>query len=195
MRVGHDTDYLTDAVAKGREGYYTGAIAAGEPPGVWYGRGAAELGLVGEVDADVMKAFYTHGLDPRDPNTADRETWHKAERFGNPPRNYKKADQIYAELLDQHPHATPEERAELRAQAAKSARQSVAFYDVVLSATKSHTLLWVACERAATDACAAGDEEAAAEWKRRADIVEEALMVAHRGVLDFLAEKAGYARA
>ena len=90
MRVGHDTDYLTDAVAKGREGYYTGAVAAGEPPGLWHGRGAAALGLVGEVDPEIMKALYTHGLDPRDPATASRETWGAAARFGNPPRNYKK---------------------------------------------------------------------------------------------------------
>ena len=109
LRVGHDTDYLTDAVAKGREGYYTDAVAAGEPPGLWYGRGAEALGLVGEVDPVVMKALYTHGLDPRDPNTADRETWHKAARFGNPPRNYRSAEQIYAGLLERAP-ATPGRR-------------------------------------------------------------------------------------
>lgn len=34
VRVGHDTDYLTEAVAQGREGYYTGAVAAGEPAGL-----------------------------------------------------------------------------------------------------------------------------------------------------------------
>ena len=33
----------------------------------------------------------------------------------------------------------------------------MAFYDLVLSASKSHTLLWVACERGARDAAAAGD--------------------------------------
>ena len=40
-----------------------------------------------------MKALYTHGLDPRDPATADRDTWHHAARFGNPPRNYKSAEE------------------------------------------------------------------------------------------------------
>lgn len=35
VAIGHDTAYLTDAVAKGREGYYTGAVVAGEPPGLW----------------------------------------------------------------------------------------------------------------------------------------------------------------
>ena len=45
---GHSASYLTDAVAAGRENYYTGAVTAGEPPGRWYGRGAALLGLAGE---------------------------------------------------------------------------------------------------------------------------------------------------
>src|SRR5205085_5846958 len=53
---GYDTAYLTDAVAGGREGYYTGAVAAGEPAGLWYGRGAAELGLSSEVDAELLRA-------------------------------------------------------------------------------------------------------------------------------------------
>lgn len=195
MKIGHDTDYLTNAVAKGREGYYTGAVVAGEPPGLWYGAGAEALGLSGEVDAEVMKALYTHGLDPRDPNTVSRATWGDAARIGNAPRNYKKADEIYAGLLEAHPDAGPEERAQLRAQAGRSARQSVAFYDVVLSAPKTMTVAWVAAERAATEARAAGDETTAEMWAGRAALVEEALMVGHRAVLDFYAEKAGYARA
>jgi len=195
VRVGHDTDYLTEAVAKGREGYYTGAVAAGEPPGLWYGKGAEALGLTGEVDAEIMKALYTHGLDPRDPATASRSTWGEAARLGNAPRNYKKSDEIYAGLLEAHPDASPEQRAELRAQAGRSARQSVAFYDVVLSAPKSMTVMWVAFERAANGARAAGDHDAAQLWAERAKIVEEGLMVGHRAVLDFYGEKAGYARA
>jgi hypothetical protein len=51
LSSGHSADYLTAAVAAGRESYYTGAVAAGEPPGRWYGRGAEQLGLAGEVDA------------------------------------------------------------------------------------------------------------------------------------------------
>ncbi len=171
------------------------AVAAGEPPGLWFGRGAEALGLVGEVDPTIMKALYTHGLDPRDGNTADRESWHHAGRYGNPPRNYRSAEQIYAGLLEQHPDVGPEERAELRAQAGQAARQSVGFYDCVLSASKSHTLLWVACERAARDAAAAGDHAAAAEYGRVARVLEEALLDGQRAMLEFLADKAGYARA
>ncbi len=192
---GYDTDYLTDTVAKGREGYYTGAVATGEPPGLWHGAGAEALGLTGEVDAEVMKALYTHGLDPRDPAIATRADWGRAARIGNPPRNYRKADEIYAGLLEANPHAGPELREQLRAQAAGAARQSVAFWDVVLSAPKSLTTFWVACERAGNDAASQGDTETASMWKARAALVEEGLLVGHRAVLDFYAEKAGYARA
>ncbi|GAA1302315.1 hypothetical protein GCM10009610_11270 [Pseudonocardia xinjiangensis] len=33
IATGHSIRYFTDAVAKGRESYDTGAVAAGEPPG------------------------------------------------------------------------------------------------------------------------------------------------------------------
>ncbi len=95
VRKGYDVDYYLDATAKGQDAYYTDAVEdGGEPPGIWYGRGAEALGLVGEVNPDVMKALYTHGLDPRDPATADRALWGEAARFGSSPRNYKTAEEI-----------------------------------------------------------------------------------------------------
>jgi hypothetical protein len=195
VRSGYDTDYLTDPTARGRDTYYTGAVDAGEPPGLWYGAGCDVLGLSGEVDAEVMKALYTHGLDPRDPATGERGTWHRAARLGNKPYNFKKADDIYAALIKAHPDASPEERAELRAQAGRSAHQSISFYDAVLSAPKSQTVLWVACERAASDARAAGNTDEAQLWAWRAKMVEEALLVGHRAVVDFYNAHAGYGRA
>ena len=53
-------------VATGRENYYTGAVAEGEPPGRWWGAGAEQLGLRGLVDAQDMRAVYERFLDPRD---------------------------------------------------------------------------------------------------------------------------------
>ena len=44
---GYSPDYLLKEVATGRENYYTGAVAAGEPPGRWWGAGAEALGLHG----------------------------------------------------------------------------------------------------------------------------------------------------
>jgi TrwC relaxase len=80
LSSGHSADYLTSAVAVGRESYYTGAVAAGEPPGRWHGRGAEQLGLAGEVDAQDMTALYEHFMDPRDPAFRDPSRWENAER-------------------------------------------------------------------------------------------------------------------
>ncbi len=84
VSAGYDTKYLTDEVARGREGYYTDAVTAGEPPGQWYGNGAADLGLSGDVDAELMAAVYMHGLDPRDPAAHDRSSWGEAASLGSP---------------------------------------------------------------------------------------------------------------
>ena len=191
---GHDVGYLTKAVAQGRESYYTGAVAVSEPPGLWYGAGAEKLGLRGEVDADLMEVVYSHLRDPRDPATHNRETWADAPALAKAHRKYRSADEVYAGLLDQHPGAGAEERAALRVQAERSARQAVAFYDVTFSAPKSVTVLGVAFERAANHAAAAGDHEAAAAWSAHAKAVEEAVLAGARAAVDYLQDVAGYSR-
>ncbi|WP_300010564.1 MobF family relaxase [Pseudonocardia sp.] len=191
---GHSVRYLTDEVAKAREGYYTGAVAAGEPPGLWWGKGAESLGLAGEVDADLMEAVYTRLLDPRDPAAHDRTTWDEAEALAAGHRKYRSAEQIYATLLEANPEAGPEERAALRAQAGRSARQAVTFIDVTFSAPKSVTVTGLAFERAANDARLRGDDVAAQAWDTHAQAVEDAMMAGTRAGLAYLQEHAGYSR-
>jgi conjugative relaxase-like TrwC/TraI family protein len=53
--------YYQDAVAAGREDYYT---AGANRPGRWQGRGAEALGLAGEVKADAVASAF-NGIDPR----------------------------------------------------------------------------------------------------------------------------------
>ncbi|MGD9525311.1 MobF family relaxase [Pseudonocardia sp.] len=194
ISTGHDVGYLTKAVAQAREGYYTGAVAAGEPPGLWFGKGAEALGLGGEVDADLMEAVYTHLLDPRDPAAGARSTWGEAAPLAQGHRKYRTADQVYEALLETNPGAGPERRAELRALAERSARQAVSFLDVTFSAPKSVTVLAVAFERAANDAAAAGDHEAAAALSMHAKTVEDAVMAGARAAIEYLQEHAGYSR-
>lgn len=191
---GYDTKYLTDAVSTGREGYYTGAVAAGEPPGLWYGAGAAELGLGGQVDAGLLEAVYAGLLDPRDPAAHDRARWGEAAMLSAGHRAYRSADEIYAELLGKEPGAGPERRAELRARAESSARQAVSFYDVTFSAPKSVSVVGVAFERMATEARAAGDLDAAAAWAVLNKAVEDAVLAGGRAGLDYLQDAAGYSR-
>lgn len=191
---GYDTAYLTGAVSAGREGYYTGAVAAGEPAGLWYGAGADELGLAGEVDAGLMEAVYGSLLDPRDPAAHDRASWSEAAPLAVGHRHYRCADDIYTDLLGREVGAGPERRAELRAQAERSARQAVSFYDVTFSAPKSVSVVGVAFERMANDARAAGDLEAAEAWGALTKTVEDAVLAGSRAAVDYLQDVAGYSR-
>ncbi len=54
-------EYLTRAVATSKHDYYTGS---GEAAGQWTGRGAALLGLAGDVDPDDMAALYGRFVVP-----------------------------------------------------------------------------------------------------------------------------------
>ena len=56
-----DWRYYASQVAVGLEDYYTGA---GEAPGQWSGRGAAGLGLAGEVDPVALAALFGQGRHP-----------------------------------------------------------------------------------------------------------------------------------
>lgn len=195
MSTGYDTGYLTDTVGAGRESYYTDASAAGEPPGRWWGAGAAALGLAGDVDAEVMRAMYAHLVDPRDPRVADSAQWGAARTLGNAHAHYRTPEERYAEAVAREPHAGPERRAELRAEAEQQARQAVPFIDLTFSPTKTVTVLNVAYERAAAEARAAGDVARAEEMQRRHELVEDAVMAGASASLEYLADVAGYSRA
>ncbi|OJY42326.1 MobF family relaxase [Pseudonocardia sp. 73-21] len=194
IATGHDVRYLTKAVAQAREGYYTGAVATGEPPGLWWGAGAEALGLSGEVDADLMEAIYTNLLDPRDPAAHARSTWGDAAALGARHRKYRSAEDIYKALVAAEPSAGAERRSELLAQAERSARQAVSFIDLTFSAPKSVTVLGVSFERAANDALAAGDAEAAEAWSAHAKAVEDAVMAGATAALEYMQTNAGFSR-
>lgn len=83
IATGYDVDYYLDQVGAD---YYLNA--AGEPPGIWAGSAAPGLGLIGEVDADVMRALYHHDVAPdgtplmtsqRGPRYAARRTYEQVQ--------------------------------------------------------------------------------------------------------------------
>ena len=191
---GHSAKYLTDQVAVGRENYYTGAVAAGEPPGRWYGAGAERLGLAGLVDNQDMSALYEHFVDPRDQGFRDPSAWAEAETLGHRGRAYVTEDELYDAALKDEPDADPERRAELRLEAGKRARKNVAFLDATFSVQKSVTVLHTAFEAQEVRARAAGDEAAAAAWAAYREAVEAAIWSGNRAALDYLAVHAGYSR-
>ena len=183
---GHSADYLTGAVAVGRENYYTGAVAAGEPPGRWYGKGAEQLGLEGLVDVDDMTALYEHYIDPRDPAFREPGHWDEAARLGHTGRRYATAEEIYAAALAAEPDATPERREELHLEAGQRARKNVAFLDATFSVQKSITVLHTAFEAQEVAARTTGDVDTADAWAVHRDAVEEAIWAGNRAALDYL---------
>lgn len=203
---GHSASYLTDQVAAGRENYYTGAVAAGEPPGRWYGAGAEALGLQGLVDTQDMTALYERFLDPRDEHFADPSKWMDVSTLGHTGRAYKSEEQLYAEALDAEPDASPERRAELQLDAGKKARKNVAFHDATFSVQKSVTVLHTAfeaqqvrAERMAADESLSQEKRAdartvAESWATHRQAVEDAIWAGNQAALNYLAEHAGYSR-
>lgn len=183
---GHSANYLLDAVAAGRESYYTQAVAAGEPPGRWYGAGAESLGLTGEVDADVMRAVYGEFRDPRDSNGT--------ATLGNTPRQFPSAEEQLAKMLEREPSASPERRLELAGEAARQVRNNVAFYDATFSVPKSITVLHAAFESEEVAARHDGDDVAAGAWALHRVAVEAAIWAGNNAQLDYLMQHAGYTR-
>jgi conjugative relaxase-like TrwC/TraI family protein len=191
---GYSPQYLLKEVATGRENYYTGAVAEGEPPGRWWGAGAAKLGLRGLVDAQDMQAVYERFLDPRDEAFRHPDRWDAASTLGHTGRKYLSEDELYARALEREPDASPERRAELRTEAGKAARHNVAFFDLTFSVQKSVTLLHTAFEAEEVAARNAGDDVAAAAWGQYRRAVEAAIWAGNNAMLAYLAEKAGYSR-
>jgi conjugative relaxase-like TrwC/TraI family protein len=191
---GHSAEYLTGQVAQGRENYYLDATTAGEPPGRWSGTGAAALGLVGEVDNDVMTAIYSEFRDPRDPRFADPATRDQAATLGRAPSQYKSEEQLVAERLAAEPGALPERVREIELEVRKTTRQPVMFIDATFSPVKSFTVMHTALQRAELDAQRAGDADRAAMWAAMRAEAEAALWAGNQAMLGELSARAGYAR-
>jgi hypothetical protein len=162
--TGYSPEYLLKEVATGRESYYTGAVAEGEPPGRWWGAGAERFGLRGLVDAQDMRALYEGFRDPRDPGFRDPAQWDGVATLGHTGRKYQSEEELYAAALEREPDASAERRAELRVQVGKAARHNVAFYDVTFNVQKSVTLAHTAFEAKEIAARRAGDDQTAQAW-------------------------------
>ncbi len=191
---GYSPEYLLKEIATGRENYYTGAVADGEPPGRWWGAGAEMLGLTGLVDAQDMRAVYERFLDPRADGFTDLERWDEVDTLGHTGRRYLSEDELYAAALEREPDASAERRAELRVEAGKAARHNVAFFDITFSVQKSITLLHTAFEAQEVKCRQAGDHETADAWAAFRQGVEDAIWAGNNAGLAYLAEHAGYSR-
>ncbi|WP_158220360.1 MobF family relaxase [Kineosporia sp. A_224] len=199
IATGHSTTYLTDQVGSGMESYYTGAVGAGEPPGRWWGKGAAALGLEGEVDADVMAGVYGAFRNPLDERFADPDTRDQAGVLGRRPKQFRTPEQVVEDRIRDYTTEytstpSPEQVQAWRVEAERDGQSAVHFYDLTFSPDKSVTVLHTAFVRAGYDARAAGDDETAARWEWAAAQVEDAVMTASAVGLDYVERRAAYTR-
>jgi hypothetical protein len=129
---GYDLEYIWKQVDRGRAedapGYYIQASeSGGEPPGRWWGPGAAALGLESGqiIEREAYDLLFGQRKAP------------DGTQLGRPPAGGRKAAEIYVRLLAAEPHATAERRHELRVKAARGARESPLFFDLTISLSKS----------------------------------------------------------
>lgn len=216
ISTGSDPGYLTKAVGQGAEHYYLRSIdEAGEPPGVWLGLGASDLGLSGEVSADVMTDLYTDFIDPRRRDemyarlaaiTAEKgsdaykeqEAQIRADaRLGSAPRSYEKAyeKRLAAALSSEGAGVTPERIRQIEMQVRRDAPSATLYYDLTFSAPKSWSVYHASLQVQAAQAREAGDLDGAKLYSEKAQQVWDAWMTGVQAGVDHMQEQAGYSRA
>ena len=186
LHVGHDVAYFTSGQGRGgcagAMSYYT---AAGEPPGQWAGKGAAALGLSGQVDPDVIGRLYQENIGPGGELLVGR-------------RQSKKADEretaAVAAYLAAHPYASAVELVEVRAAERGKDPHTVPYFDLTISAVKSVSVLHASYRVSARQARERGEQDQAAALDARADEIEAALMDSACEAVAWLERHATYTR-
>ena len=186
LHAGHDVAYFTSGQGRGgcagAMSYYT---AAGEPPGQWTGKGAAALGLSGQVDPGVIGRLYQHDIGPGgELLVSRRQSKAAAER-----------EQVaVTAYLAARPYASATELAEVRAAERGKDPHSVPYFDLTVSAVKSVSVLHASYRVAARQARQRGDQDRAAALDARADELEDALLDSAREAVAWLERHATYTR-
>jgi len=186
LHAGHDVAYFTSGQGHGgcagAMSYYT---AAGEPPGQWAGKGAAALGLVGQVDPKAIGRLYQENTGPGGELLVKR-------------RQSKAADErettAVAAYLAAHPYASAVDLAEVRAAERVKDPHTVPYFDLTVSAVKSVSVLHASYRVSARQARQRGEQDQAAALDARADEIEDALMASAREAAGWLERHATYTR-
>jgi conjugative relaxase-like TrwC/TraI family protein len=189
LHTGYDTSYLTDAV--GGSDYYTGA--AGEPPGYWQGKGAAALGLAGQVDAKVMKALYHDDVGP------DGQVLGRRQRLAKYPAasgslHKRIEEEVAARVEAAGGIITPEEVREIRLRLRAQWRNRVPFYDYTFSVPKPVSVLWASLLQASAEAAAEHREADAKRFAERAGQIQRAIRHANDRMMKLAEQRLAYVR-
>ncbi len=162
--------------------YYT---ASGEPPGLWAGKGAAALGLAGQVDPTVIARLYQHNIGPGGELLVKRRQSRAAE---------EREQAVVAAYRAAHPYASATELAEVRAAERGTDPHQVPYFDLTVDAVKSVSVLHASYRVAARQARERGDPGQAAALDMRADEIEAAVLDAAREAVAWLERHATYTR-
>jgi hypothetical protein len=178
LHAGHDVAYLTSGQGHGgcagAMSYYT---AAGETPGQWAGKGAATLGLAGQVDPKAIERLYQENIGPGGELLVKRR---KAKKAG------ERETAAVAAYLAAHPYASAVELAGVRAAERSKDPHTVPYFDLTVSAVKSVSVLHASYRVSARQARERGDQDQAAALDAKADEIEDALMDSAREALGWL---------
>ncbi len=186
LHAGHDVAYFT--AGQGRGGcagamsYYT---AAGEPPGQWAGKGAAALGLCGQVDPKTIERLYQENIGPGGELLVTRR---QSKKVG------EREQAAVAAYLAAHPYASAVELAGVRAAERGKDPHTVPYFDLTVSAVKSVSVLHASYRVSARQARDRGDQDQAAVLDAKGDELEDALMDSAREALGWLEGQATYTR-
>jgi hypothetical protein len=186
LHAGHDVAYFTSGQdhggCAGAMSYYT---AAGEPAGEWAGKGAATLGLAGQIDPDVIGRLYQHNIGPGGELLVKRR---RSKAAGD------REQAAMTAYLAAHPYASATELAEVRAAEQGQDTPQVPYFDLTVSAVKSVSVLHASYRVSARQARDRGDGEPAAAFDARADELEDALLDSAREAVGWLDQHAAYTR-
>jgi conjugative relaxase-like TrwC/TraI family protein len=186
LHAGHDVAYFTSGRDRGgcagAMSYYT---AAGEPPGRWAGKGAASLGLSGQVDPAVIGRLYQDNIGPGGELLVKRRQSKAAAERENAAVSAYQAE---------HPCASATELAEVRAAERGKDPHQVPYFDLTVSAVKSVSVLHASYRVAAGQARDHGQDNQAAAFDARADELEDALLDSAREAVAWLDRYAVYTR-
>ena len=191
VATGFDVDYYLDQV--GADYYLT---AAGEPPGIWAGKGAGALGLRGQVGGDkasakTMRALFHYGIGPDGVPLGSRQ---KAPKYQARAVYAQVEEAIAKRIAALGRFATPEERREIRLQERAKMRTSTPYYDMTFSAEKSVSLMYAGLLAAAKQARDQGDEREAERLRAEAERVEAAVMAGADRMLEVAGQRGAIVR-
>ena len=186
LHNGHDVAYFTSGQDRGgcagAMSYYT---AAGEPPGEWAGKGAAALGLRGQVDPNVIGCLYQHNIGPGGEQLIKRRQSKAAA---------EREQAAVTAYLAAHPYASATELAEVRAAERATDPHQVPYFDLTVSAVKSVSVLHASYRVSARQAREHGEQARAGALDARADEIENALMESAREAVAWVEGHATYTR-